>query len=175
MAGIPATGIPEALLGSTYSALKRSCGDQVLPIWGPELGSLLTANMVALPITTSGKASAAGEVRGTSTLLVPRKGATPAWRAEFADLLASYELTSVASEKNPPELEAIRQQAATFPAAAIAHVHAQIQREWRDEASRLYFVVRASIDLSGPYEQKDLDMRVMLLIRYHSFTAVNEV
>ena len=74
---------------------------------------------------TSGKTTAAGEVRGTSTKLVPRKGATPAWRAELADLLASYELTSVASEKNPPELDAIRQQAAAFPAAAIALVHGQ--------------------------------------------------
>ena len=90
MAGAPVAGVPEALSGCMYSALVRSCGDQTLPVWGPEHGSLFTANMVALPITTSGKASAAGEVRGTSTMLVPRQGATPAWQAEFADLLANH-------------------------------------------------------------------------------------
>ena len=137
-----------------YSALARTCGDQTLPIWGPEHGLLFTANMVALPISITCKASTAGEVRGTSTMLVPRKGATPAWQAEFADLLANHGLTAVASEKEPPELEAIQRQAAGFPLATITRVLHIIQREWRDEASRLYFLVRASIDLSGPYEQK---------------------
>ena len=64
----------------------------------------------------------------------------------------------MASEKEPPELEAIQRQATGFSLATVTRVFYVIQREWRDEASRLYFLVRASVDLSGPYEQKDLDM-----------------
>ena len=106
MAGAPDVGLPTALLGRTLSALKRVCGARACSTEATLTGSVLTAHMVAFPITTSGKASAAGEVRGTSSLLVPRKGATPAWQAEFADLLANHGLTAVASEKEPPELEA---------------------------------------------------------------------
>ena len=48
MAGAPVTGIPEAQSGCMYSALARTCGDQTLPIWGPEHGLLFTANSVVL-------------------------------------------------------------------------------------------------------------------------------
>ena len=157
MAGPPDAALPAALLGDTTSALTRSSGDPADSAELPLHAAWITANMVAFPITTSGKPSAAGEVRGTSTLLVPRQGVTLAWRAEFADLLANHELTAVASEKNPPDIEAVKLQAAGFPLATITRVHLAILREWRDEASRLYFIVRASIDLSGPYEQKDLE------------------
>ena len=141
MAGAPDAGLPAALLGRTISALKRLCGDRACSTDATLTGSVLTAHMVAFPITTSGKASAAGEVRGTSSLLVPRKGATPAWQAEFADLLANHGLTAVASEKEPPELEAIQRQATSFSLATVTRVFYVIQREWRDEASRLYFLV----------------------------------
>ena len=154
MAGPPDAALPAALLGDTTSALTRSSGDPADSAELPLHATWITANMVAFPITTSGKASAAGEVRGTSSLLVPRKGVSLSWRAEFADLLANHELTAVASEKNPPDIDAVKLQAAGFPLATITRVHLAILREWRDEASRLYFLVRASIDLSGPYEQK---------------------
>ena len=66
MAGPPVTGVPLAQPGSTYDALLRSSGDQIVPIWGPLHGSLFTANMVAVQVMTSGKTTAAGEVRSTS-------------------------------------------------------------------------------------------------------------
>ena len=157
MAGSPDAAMAAALLGDTNSALAHTSGDPAYSAELPLHAAWFTANMVAFPISISGKPSAAGEVRGTSTLLVPRKGVSLSWRAEFADLLANHELTAVASEKNPPDIDAVKLQAAGFPLAIITRVHLAILREWRDEASRLYFLVRASIDLSGPYEQKDLE------------------
>ena len=136
MAGATDAGVPAAPWGDTYSAPTRSYGDLADSAEQPLDAAWITANMVAFPITTSGKPSAAGEVRGTSTLLVPRQGATLSWRAEFADLLANHELTAVASEKNPPDIEAVKLQAAGFPLATITRVHLAILREWRDEATK---------------------------------------
>ena len=67
-------------------------------------GSLFISDMVA-PLIDPRTATSTG--RGcpqTTHKLVPRKGINDAWHDEMSDILATYELTTITTEKLPPSL-----------------------------------------------------------------------
>ena len=121
---------------------------------------LLNSDMVVLPVfdqrtSTDGSAT---EVARTSTKLVPRKGVTESWRDEMSDILAAKKLGKVAAEQHPPRLDYMQAELHGFPEDEIKAMHKTATEMWWSEATRLYQVVRASVDLTGIYEKKDLAM-----------------
>ena len=105
------------------------------------------------PITTFGNK---GSVPTTTTKLEPRKGPTDAWRDEMLDILSSEKLTSITGELRPPTIAELTAKAPGVPQDLIEAAHAQVSTEWWADASRLYYIVRGSINISGIYEKKDL-------------------
>ena len=72
------------------------------------LDSILT-NMVAFPVgDLRSSTNVIGDNVSTSSKLVPRKGVTPQWREQLADILSAQKLSQVAMERRPPTLEQLR-------------------------------------------------------------------
>ena len=119
----------------------------------------IISDMVAFPVIDS-RPSAFGSSGHscTSAKLIPRKGVTESWADELNDLLAAKKLTSVSREHAAPTLG---ETAARLPGVAehlVEAVYQALVSEWWNEATQLYQIVRASIDISGVFEKKDLTM-----------------
>ena len=122
-------------------------------------GSLFRSDMVAPLIDSRASANNPGSAHPhTTKLLVPRKGINDSWHDEMCDLLASLKLTGITCELNPPTIEDAGKQLATVPINIVTAVHSALVREWWQEATQLYHIVRGSVDLTGIYEKKDLSM-----------------
>ena len=118
------------------------------------LERLIKTDMVALPVIDQ---RTAGQSH-TTTKLVPRKGASDTWRDEMADILAAHELTRIVQDSRPPSIEEIQQSLPGVPIDIVEAVHEAALRAWWTDATRLYHIVRASIELSGLFEKMDLSM-----------------
>ena len=88
---------------------------------------------------------------------MPRKGVTPQWREQLADILSAQKLSQVALEQRPPTLVQLRAALPNAPDNLLAAVVHMTSKLWWTEATRLYLIVRSSIDLSGIYEARDLE------------------
>ena len=97
-----------------------------------------------------------GGVPSTTAKLEPRKGPSDAWRDELSDILSAEKLTQITGELRPPTLAEIAAKAPGVPQELVEAAHAQITAEWWVGATRVYHIVRASLNLSGIYEKKDL-------------------
>ena len=91
----------------------------------------------------------------TRTKLVPRKGVTDAWFDELNDILSAYKLTAITYEKQPPSLQELVQNLPGVPFDMVEALLNAISTQWWHEATTLYQIVRASIDLSGIFEKKE--------------------
>ena len=119
------------------------------------------SDMVALPLIdsrTSTSASSTLNLPCTTHKLVPRKGVTDAWFDEMNDLLAQRKLTQITHETRPPSVDDLAALLPGMPAHMLQAAHVAMSKEWWGESTALYHIVRASIDLSGVYEKKDLSM-----------------
>ena len=126
---------------------------------GDECDTVFVSDMVAPLIDPRTAAGSTGRVcPQTSVKLVPRKGITDAWHDEMSDILATNELTAITLEKLPPSLQDAALQLPNASINIVQAVQYALEREWWMEATLLYNIVRASIDLSGIYEKKDLSM-----------------
>ena len=86
--------------------------------------------MVAPMVSTSGmrQATAGSELKGTRQLLVPRKGASPAWTSEFSDLLAKHHLSHVQRERKPPiTADELKRLLPGYTADYVARLHASLR------------------------------------------------
>ena len=92
----------------------------------------------------------------TGKKLVPRKGANAAWLDDMNDIISSHRLLQVATEMQPPTVEQLATALYGFSEAVVAEIHQAIYQDWWAEATRLYHIVRSSIDLGGVFETKDL-------------------
>ena len=90
--------------------------------------------------------------------LVPRKGVTASWTDELNDILSSKKLSAVAKEQAPPTLGDTASRLPGVAAHIIEAVYQGMLSDWWKEATELYHIVRASIDLTGVFEKKDLTM-----------------
>ena len=120
--------------------------------------SIIT-NMVALPLLDSRSSSSnTAALAHTRTKLVPRKGVTDAWIDDLNDILAANRLSAVANEQSPPLMQDVTAKLPGVPLHLIEAIHNAITNQWWREATDLYYIIRASVDLSGIYEKKDLSM-----------------
>ena len=92
----------------------------------------------------------------TGKKLVPRKGADAAWLDDINDLMASHRLIQIAAELQPPSLEQVGSALQDFPDELVAELYQAVYHQWWSEATKLYHIVRSSVDLSGVFEAKDL-------------------
>ena len=121
------------------------------------------SDMVATPLYDSRQtpnitAGTLSGPTGTSMKLIPRKGYTDAWHDEMNDMLALRNLTTITREHSPPTEMEVAAQLPNVPQNILEAVHNAITQQWWREATALYQIVRASVDLSGIYEKKDLAM-----------------
>ena len=114
--------------------------------------------MVALPVVDQRNTTLqyGGDYPRTNLKLAPRKGVTEQWFEQMQDLLSSQKLTKITSEMRPPTLAEITAMLPGVQDHLVAAVHEAVLTIWWAEATRLYYIVRGSIDISGIYEAKDL-------------------
>ena len=122
------------------------------------LNRLIKSDMVATPVVDQRNTTfhLGGEHHCTTLKLTPRKGVTEQWMEQMYDLLSNLKLTKVTGEMRPPTLVEVTAMLPGVPDVLVAAVHDAALTIWWAEATRLYYVVRASIDISGIYEAKDL-------------------
>ena len=119
-----------------------------------ESSVLNISDMVAFPVfdsRTTTHTLPTGTV-STSTKLVPRRGVTDVWLDELTDLLSSRKLTQITNEEQPATYQEVSAQLPSVPPHMIQAVHIAIAQQWWIEATSLYQIVRASVDLSGVFE-----------------------
>ena len=92
----------------------------------------------------------------TSTKLVPRKGANAAWLDDMNDILANQRLLQIATERQPPTIEQVAATLTGFTDELVGEIYQSICDDWWAEATKLYHIVRSSIELGGVFEAKDL-------------------
>ena len=128
---------------------------------GESVPSILNiSDMVAFPVfdsRTTTPTLPAGTV-ATSTKLIPRRGVTDVWLDELNDLLSSRKLTQITHEQQPATFQDVSAKLPGVPAHIVQAVHIAIAQQWWAEATSLYQIIRASVDLSGIFEKKDLLM-----------------
>ena len=120
------------------------------------LERLLKTDMVA-PMVHDLRTSD-GPPHTTTTKLVPRKGPSGIWRHEMSDLLAASGLTRIAQDQRPPSIDEVLAALPGVPPDLVQAVHEAALRKWWQSATRLYHIVKGSVDLSGIFEKKDLEM-----------------
>ena len=97
-----------------------------------------------------------GDYPHTILKLAPRKGVTEQWLEQMHDMLSSQKLTKITSEMRPPTLAEVTAMLPGVTDHLVAAVHEATLSIWWAGATRLYYIVRSSIDISGIYEGKDL-------------------
>ena len=128
---------------------------------GDKLSTTMISDMVVLPVVdmrTSANGQLSSMLSHTRTKLVPRKGVTDAWYDDLNDVLSSYKLTKITQEQRPPLLQELIGLLPGVPGDMAEALCNAIHHQWWTEATSLYQIVRASIDLTGIFEKKDLSM-----------------
>ena len=112
--------------------------------------SSVISDMVVLPVVdmrTSGNGQIGTALSHTRVKLVPRKGVTDAWYDDLHDVLSSYKLTKITQEQRPPLLQELIGLLPGVPGDLVEALTNAIHHQWWTEATTLYQIVRASIDL----------------------------
>ena len=92
-------------------------------------------------------------------MLIPRDGVSPTWNEYIRDKISAEKLTRVVAEKNPPSLSDIQTAlAGSIEYGNARHHHAVIKKQWWEEATRLYNIVRPTLNLTGLFHEIDLQM-----------------
>ena len=90
-------------------------------------------------------------------MLTPRDGVSPTWNEYIRDKISAEKLTRVVAEKNPPTLSDIQTAlAGSIEYGNARHHHAVIKKLWWEEATRLYKIVRPTLNLTGLFQEIDL-------------------
>ena len=119
---------------------------------------MLSSHMVALPVVEQRTTTSASNhnIPCTAIKLSPRKGVTDAWHEQMNDLLSLQGLTKVSNEEHPPSLAIVTSMLPGVPDDLVAAVHEVLHAKWWEEATRLYYIVRASTEFTGIYEFRDM-------------------
>ena len=97
------------------------------------------------------------DLRGTTTKLKTRQRVTRLWLDELKDLADINGCSRVMSLGSLPTLDDIYKAIPTHDARLATTFHQLMAAEWGSANTRLYHLIRKSIDLSGPMEEADLD------------------
>ena len=125
------------------------------------LGNTVRPDMVALRSKT-GPAGAQlalsnSDKRQMTLKMRPRDGPTSEWLEQFGDVLSERGLSCLLDE-DPPSLERVRQCFPTVDIPTASAICADAQAAWWAQNTQLYHIVRAALDLSGPFYETDLEM-----------------
>ena len=83
-------------------------------------------------------------------MLIPRDGVSPTWNEYIRDKISAERLTRIVDEKKPPTLSDIQTAlAGSIEYGNAKHHHAVIKKLWWEEATRLYKIVRPTLNLTG--------------------------
>ena len=94
---------------------------------------------------------------GTKELLVPRDGVTPGWNEEFINLIAQHKRSHILREE-PPTLQHFIQAAPSIDLRLLQHMHSTAVKEWQQENTDVFYILRNSVNLAGPHNKTDLAM-----------------
>ena len=97
------------------------------------------------------------DMRGTTLRLKPRQHVTRLWLDELRDIADINGCSRVMSLGSPPTLDDIYKAIPASDMRLAATFHQLMEAEWVSANTRLYHLIRKSIDLSGPMEEADLD------------------
>ena len=94
---------------------------------------------------------------GTKELLVPRDGVTPGWNEDFINLIAQHKRSHILREE-PPTLQHFIQAAPSINLRQLQHMHSIAVKEWQQENTDVFYILRNSVNLAGPHNKTDLAM-----------------
>ena len=118
---------------------------------------LITSDMVAGLVSDLGlKRQTTSDIRHTKTRLRPRDGVSNVWMDELLDVLSEQGCSHLLNEDGPPSLHELSMQAPYIDNLVLQECHAMAVEEWKTENTRLYHILRGSIDISGPMQDSDL-------------------
>jgi hypothetical protein len=114
--------------------------------------------MVALSLygRVSSGSSNIHDLRGTTVKLKPRQPVTRLWLDELNDMASIYGCSRVLALAALPTLQNITDAIPMCDMRVATTFYELMEVEWVSENTRLYHLVRKSIDLTGPMQEADL-------------------
>jgi hypothetical protein len=86
--------------------------------------------------------------------LTPREGVTPGWHEEITNLLSQCKRSHILREAGPPTLKDFMLEAPTIEIRLLQHMQAIAVREWQQENTDVFYIVRNSVNLEGPHKNR---------------------
>ena len=96
------------------------------------------------------------DLRGTTVKLKPRTPVTRLWLDELNDMASIYGCSRVLSMAARPTLQNVTDAIPRCDMRVATTFYELMELEWMGENTRLYHLVRKSIDLAGPMQEADL-------------------
>ena len=116
----------------------------------PRPGGPMDRDMVALLLYgREPQRFSINDMRGTTVRLKPRQRVTRLWLDELRDLADINGCSRVMSLGSPPTLDDVYKAIPTSDVRLAATFHQLMEAEWVSANTRLYHLVRKSVDLSG--------------------------
>jgi hypothetical protein len=133
----------------------------------PRPGGGTDADMVALFLYGQGppRPGSFHDLRGTTIKLKPRATVTRLWLDELNDLASVHGCSRVLALAALPTLHEISAAIPGSDMRVATSFYELMEREWVSESTRLYHIVRKSIDLSGPMQESDLEYITQHFVR----------
>jgi hypothetical protein len=97
------------------------------------------------------------DMRGTTNKLKPRQQVTRLWLDELKDIADISGCSRVLSLGSPPTFDDVIKALPTSEVRMATTFHQLMEMEWVSANTRLYHLIRKSIDLGGPMQESDLE------------------
>ena len=97
------------------------------------------------------------DMRGTTNKLKPRQQVTRLWLDELKDIADISGCSRVLSLGSPPTFDDVFKALPTSEVRMATTFHQLMEMEWVSANTRLYHLIRKSIDLGGPMQESDLE------------------
>jgi hypothetical protein len=123
--------------------------------------------MVALTLYGQGppRPGSFHDLRGTTIKLKPRASVTRLWLDELNDLASVHGCSRVLALPALPSLHDVTEAIPRSDMRVATTFYELMELEWVSENTRLYHIVRKSIDLSGPMQESDLEYITQHFVR----------
>ena len=136
--------------------VRQSSVDSLQP--PPRPGGRLDRDMVALLLYgREPPRFSISDMRGTTTKLKPRQQVTRLWLDELKDIADISGCSRVLSLGAPPTFDDVRKAIPTSEVRVTTAFYQLMVEEWVGANTRLYHLIRKSVDLSGPMQESDLE------------------
>ena len=102
----------------------------------------------------------AAGTRSTTLKLIPRQGASPEWTEEWSNLLTQENVSWLLALGRPPtplDVQATFNHT-TFDKNSLQELHSEYVEQFLKDNTRLYFMLRGSIEMDPAYAKRDIAM-----------------